>query len=53
MKNSTKTPLLKIVEKFDKELRDALMSDLKAIRKGRVRLMNHLRSNSGDGLMTA
>jgi hypothetical protein len=54
MKRNTKGPAMKLVEEFDQQLREILMSDLKAIRNGRIKLIKHITfNNPEDRLMTA
>ncbi|MHB1179846.1 MAG: hypothetical protein ACYCZO_16140 [Daejeonella sp.] len=54
MKRNTITPEIKLLEKYDQQLRDLLMSDLKAIRASRVKMINHLNyNNTQERLMTA
>lgn len=54
MKNNTKIPAAKLVEKFDQQLHEILMSDLKAIQNARINLLKHITFNKREhGLMTA
>ncbi|MEJ7778946.1 MAG: hypothetical protein WKF68_05090 [Daejeonella sp.] len=53
MKKSTTTPEMKLIEKFDHQLRDLLMTDLKVIREARIKLINHLSFNTQGRFMTA
>ena len=54
MKTNTKTSAVKLIEKYDQQLRDILMSDLKVIHNARVRLIKHLNYNTPqERLMTA
>lgn len=54
MKRNATTPATKLIEKFDHQLRDLLMTDLKAIRTARVKMINHLTfNNPPERLLTA
>lgn len=55
MKRSTKIPAMKLVAEFDAQLREILMSDLKAIRNARINLIKHITFNKNrqERLMTA
>lgn len=54
MKRDTKNSALKLIEKFDAQLHEILMSDLKPIHNARVRLIRHITHNiPQDRLMTA
>lgn len=53
MKRSTKNPAMKLVEKFDQQLHEMLMSDLRAIRNARINLIKHINFNRNDGRMIA
>lgn len=54
MKRATKVPAMKLAEQFDQQLRDILMSDLKAIQNARINLIKHITFNNRQGsLMTA
>ncbi len=55
MKRNTKIPAMKLVEQFDQQLHELLMSDLKAIRNARINLIKHITFNNNrqDRLMTA
>lgn len=53
MKRNTTSPEIKLAEKFDQQLRDLLMSDLKVIREARIKLIKHLAFNTQKRLMTA
>lgn len=53
MKRNTKIPAMKLVEQFDQQLHEILMSDLKAIRNARINLIKHITFNNRQQLMTA
>ncbi|WP_276348302.1 hypothetical protein [Daejeonella sp. JGW-45] len=55
MKRNTKITAMTLVEQFDQQLREALMSDLKAIHNARINLIKHITFNNHgrDRLMTA
>ncbi len=55
MKRNTKVPAMKLVEQFDQQLHEILMSDLKAIQNARINLIKHITFNTGrqNRLMTA
>lgn len=54
MKRNTTIPAMKLVEKFDQQLHEILMSDLKAIQTARTNLIKHINFNKRQqGLMTA
>ena len=54
MKKNTTIPAMKLVEKFDQQLHEILMSDLKAIQNARINLIKHITFNNRQhGLMTA
>jgi hypothetical protein len=54
MKRNPTAPSTKLIEKFDHQLRDLLMTDLEAIRKARMKLINHLTmNNTKERLLTA
>ena len=54
MKRNTKIPAMKLVEEFDQQLHEILMSDLNAIRTARINLINHITfNNNPQELMTA
>ncbi len=55
MKRNTKVPAMTLVEQFDQQLREILMSDLKAIQNARINLIKHITFNNNrqQGLMTA
>jgi len=53
MNKNTTIREIKLLEKYDHQLRDLLMSDLKVIREARIKLINHLAFNTQGRFMTA
>lgn len=54
MKKSKNTPLTQIMEKFDRQLHDLLITDLLTIRSAKVKMLNRYSTGQGqDQLMTA
>lgn len=52
MKAQHKTKAIKMIEKFDKQLRDILSEELKTVKETRKHIMARLNSNN-DGLLVA
>ena len=54
MKNNSTIPAIKLVEKFDQQLHEILMSDLKVIQNARINLIKHITfNNRQQGLVIA
>lgn len=55
MKRNNKMPAMNLVEQFDQQLHEILMSDLNAIRNARINLIKHITFNNErqQQLMTA
>ena len=54
MKRKTTIPAIKLAEKFDQQLHEILMSDLKVIQNARINLIKHITFNKRhQGLVTA
>lgn len=54
MKKNKNTPLIQLLEKFDRQLHDLLITDLLTIRPARVKILNRYSSGQEQvKLMTA
>lgn len=54
MNKSKNTPVIQLMEKFDRQLHDLLITDLLTIRSAKVKMLNRYRTDQGqDQLMTA
>ncbi len=51
MKKTNISATMKLIEKFDLQLRDMLMSDLRSVRSAKIKVMDHLKNQ--ERLMTA
>jgi len=53
MKKNTKTPIVKLTEKFDRQLLRILNNELQAVKETKNQIIKSLNPGSDDGLLVA
>lgn len=53
MKNTTETPIIRLTEKFDKQLLRILKNEIKAVKETKNQIIKSLKPGSDDGLLVA